>query len=331
MKRLPFFFGLTVLLATQSCSDSTLLGPADLGPSSDILGLNQRGHDGSQAAPTTDRASSSNSETAGSETDEDNDGFPKSQDCDDSNNQVHPAAAEQCNEIDDDCDETIDEEAGLYWYLDLDEDGFGEESTTAQLCTPSEGMVSEGGDCNDANAEIHPSSIQKVDGIDSNCNGKKDWKVTIYVATDDAGELCLNTADTIIGDTGGWVDGTSYEVWMESGTHAVGIKGWDLGKAITATILHLESSEGILLVSDQSWKYDPNPSAGEDSRSGWCSPNFDDSTWDNALDIGPIGDPSNPWGNAPSSFPEGSPARWIWDHFPVDLNTQYLRKLFTLP
>ena len=40
---------------------------------------------------------------------------------------------------------------------------------------------------------------------------------------------------------------------------------------------------------------------------------FDDSAWDYALDIGPIGDTSNPWGNAPSIFPSGSPAHWIWD------------------
>ena len=84
-------------------------------------------------------------------------------------------------------------------------------------------------------------------------------------------------------------------------------------------------------MSDATWRYDPNPTASDKTRLGWCEPFFDDQGWDLVLDIGPIGDPSNPWGNAPSSFPAGSSAHWIWDHFPVDLNTQYLRKEFVLP
>ena len=48
-------------------------------------------------------------------------------DCNDQNNLVFPEQDERCNEIDDDCDEEIDEEAidTLVLYEDQDGDGFG--------------------------------------------------------------------------------------------------------------------------------------------------------------------------------------------------------------
>ncbi|MFC1741244.1 putative metal-binding motif-containing protein [Nanoarchaeota archaeon] len=42
--------------------------------------------------------------------DSDNDGFPDSIDCDDGYSQIHPGAQEQCNNLDDDCDNLIDED-----------------------------------------------------------------------------------------------------------------------------------------------------------------------------------------------------------------------------
>ena len=84
-------------------------------------------------------------------------------------------------------------------------------------------------------------------------------------------------------------------------------------------------------MTDGTWVYDPEPEQGENAggKAGWCGCGFDDSGWNSVLDIGPIG--TSPWGSAPSVFPGGSPARWVWDHFPVNLNTQYLRKEFLLP
>ena len=42
--------------------------------------------------------------------DSDHDGFPASEDCDDTNSLVHPGAPEVCNEIDDDCDGLTDDD-----------------------------------------------------------------------------------------------------------------------------------------------------------------------------------------------------------------------------
>ncbi len=260
--------------------------------------------------------------------DMDGDGWAEEEDCNDQDATVSPGAQEECNGVDDDCNGEIDDGAGEDWYVDADGDSYGG-ALGGQSCDPPEGAASTGGDCADDDPNIHPGSTVLTDGQDSDCDGRKDWNVTIYVAVDDEGEICLN--DSTVGPTGGWSTGTVYEVWLRSGTNTVGIHGWDLGRVITAAIAHLEISDGSIWVTDSTWRYDPEPNQQGVGKQGWCGTGFDDSGWDLALDIGPIGDSSNPWGNAPSVFPAGSPAHWIWDHFPVNLNSQYLRMEFDLP
>jgi parallel beta-helix repeat protein len=73
-------------------------------------------------------------------------------DCDDNNFSVHPKAAEVCNNIDNDCDNIVDEG------FDTDGDGF-------TICdTPV-------ADCNDANNQIYPGASEQCNGIDDDCDG----------------------------------------------------------------------------------------------------------------------------------------------------------------
>ena len=260
--------------------------------------------------------------------DMDGDGWEAAEDCNDHDQTVNPDALEDCNGVDDDCNGEIDDGVGENWFVDADGDSYGR-AAIGQSCDPPDGAVSIGGDCADDDPDIHPGSTALFDGRDSDCDGLRDWSVIIFAAVDDAGDLCLD--NEIIGPTGGWTTGAIYEGWLRTGTHTVGIHGWDTGRVITAAIAHLEISDGSLWVTDGTWRYDPDPDQGGIGKDGWCGTGFDDSSWDLAQDIGPIGDPSNPWGAAPSLFPDGSPAHWIWDHFPVDLNTQYLRTEFELP
>ena len=58
-------------------------------------------------------------------TDSDGDGFSELQgDCDDQNYLLHPEVKEVCDEIDNDCDGLIDEDAGSSWFFDNEGDGF---------------------------------------------------------------------------------------------------------------------------------------------------------------------------------------------------------------
>lgn len=257
--------------------------------------------------------------------DNDGDGFTQGEDCDDSDPLIYPQATEICNERDDNCNGEIDEGAGVDWYFDFDEDGYGAEFLE-NSCDSIPNATQFDGDCDDEDPLVHPNSLERIDGKDSNCDGATDWLVQIYVAVDDAGELCIN--NEILGDTGGWNTGKVYEKWMTTGPVAIGIYGWDVGYQITAGIFHLEISNGDVWTSDSSWVYSPDPD-NESSKDGWCTPPFDDSSWESVQVIGSIG--VDPWGNAPSVFPQGSPAQWIWDYYPVQLNSQYLRKVITLP
>ena len=59
-------------------------------------------------------------------------------DCNDSSVDVHPGATEVCNEKDDDCDSSVDEDAELdlgTYYADDDGDGYGDADDTSEACT----------------------------------------------------------------------------------------------------------------------------------------------------------------------------------------------------
>jgi hypothetical protein len=91
----------------------------------------------------------SNCSTPNEGLDADNDGYTiGAGDCNDNNASVHPGATEICNDIDDDCDNLIDEE------VDGDCDGY-------TVC---------GGDCNDNNASIYPGATEICNGIDDDCD-----------------------------------------------------------------------------------------------------------------------------------------------------------------
>ncbi len=95
-------------------------------------------------------------------------------DCNDANGAIHPGATEICNGVDDNCDGQIDEGVKVTYYQDNDGDGYGSGITT-QACSKPAGYVAVlNGDCNDANAAIHPGATEICNGLDDNCNGQTD-------------------------------------------------------------------------------------------------------------------------------------------------------------
>jgi len=144
--------------------------------------------------------------------DNDGDGFtPNQGDCNDDNDAIFPGADEQPNEIDDDCDGTVDEGTINY---DDDGDGFsevdGDCDDTNRLTYPGASEVEDGedndcdktidegtrvydddgdgysevdGDCNDSKKEINPSATETCDGVDNDCDTTVDEEGSVGCAT----------------------------------------------------------------------------------------------------------------------------------------------------
>ena len=110
-------------------------------------------------------------------------------DCDDTNTQTYPSAPEICDDKDNDCDNSIDEELEQFFYVDSDGDGFGDDNNVVGSCDLRIGLSSVGGDCNDSNSEISPIADEICDEIDNNCNDEFDEDVTttFYLDFDEDG------------------------------------------------------------------------------------------------------------------------------------------------
>ncbi len=75
------------------------------------------------------------------------------EDCDDTDELIHPAATEVCNEVDDDCDGSLPADELT-----------NNDSDSHVLCD----------DCDDAVASINPSAAEACNGLDDNCSGSPD-------------------------------------------------------------------------------------------------------------------------------------------------------------
>ena len=123
------------------------------------------------------------------------------EDCDDSAVGVFPGATETCDEVDEDCDQVVDEEASdaAIWYQDEDDDGWGTEATVEDCEQPS-GYADQTGDCDDGEGDVNPGATEVwYDGTDSDCAGDDDYDADGdgSQSSDWGGEDCLDNDPTV--------------------------------------------------------------------------------------------------------------------------------------
>ncbi|MBM4353041.1 MAG: hypothetical protein FJ109_04480 [Deltaproteobacteria bacterium] len=106
-------------------------------------------------------------------------------DCNDFNGDIHPGAAEACDDLDNNCSGQADEGLLLLTiYKDNDGDGFAASGAVAvKKCnvpmgyTQAQDVSGDGKndwDCNDSDATVFPGALEMCDGKDNDCNGYKD-------------------------------------------------------------------------------------------------------------------------------------------------------------
>lgn len=123
----------------------------------------------------------------------DGDGYSSTVDCDDNDVNVNPGVAEVCNNIDDNCDGSVDNNAldGITYYMDSDGDGYGDSSLTVIACSLLPGYSITDGDCNDADIAYNPIAAEScTDTNDYNCDG-----ITGSIDGDNDGYLACEDCD----------------------------------------------------------------------------------------------------------------------------------------
>ncbi len=105
-------------------------------------------------------------------TDNDGDGSPAEEDCDDNDPNNYPGNSETCDGLDNNCNGQIDEGLSLAYYQDNDNDGYGNINEVITDCAQPSGYVTNSTDCDDSNAAINPGAMDIPNNdIDENCDG----------------------------------------------------------------------------------------------------------------------------------------------------------------
>ncbi|MES2640058.1 MAG: putative metal-binding motif-containing protein [Myxococcota bacterium] len=97
-------------------------------------------------------------------------------DCDDEVATTFPGAAERCDDVDQDCDGALDEDAvdAATYYADADADGFGDPAVSMAACDVPSGYGTDARDCDDTRAGVHPGATETCDDVDQDCDGAVD-------------------------------------------------------------------------------------------------------------------------------------------------------------
>ena len=105
-------------------------------------------------------------------------------DCDDGDEDTYPGATEVCDaaDTDEDCDGGADDDdpegdatGKTTWYLDSDEDEYGDPAVTTTACDLPAGYVADYTDCDDDDYDTNPGADEYCDATDHDCDGSDTW------------------------------------------------------------------------------------------------------------------------------------------------------------
>ncbi len=108
-------------------------------------------------------------------------------DCDDLDPDVSPVATEVCGGVDEDCDgltdasdPSLDGTTLSTFAIDGDGDGYAPDGVIwREACTPNEGEVALGGDCDDGMATVFPGATEFCNGLDDDCDAVIDGDLAV--------------------------------------------------------------------------------------------------------------------------------------------------------
>ncbi len=171
-------------------------------------------------------------------------------DCDPKDETIYPGAEETCDEVDQDCDSAVDEDAidPLTWYEDKDGDSYGVPLNTTEACDAPSGYAEVSGDCDDSDGATHPEASGTCDGLDRNCDSHSDPDEGLPGDTAECyGLSCLDVLTlqgTTLPDGLYWIDpkdsDNAYEAWCDMSTDG---GGYTIVKLATAGTNYAEDAE----------------------------------------------------------------------------------------
>lgn len=161
--------------------------------------------------------------------DEDGDGFTADEDCNDADALIYPGAPEQCDGLDNNCNDVADENLPLTAYPDADGDGFGQAGAPPS-CSGGASSATNASDCNDGNPSIYPGAPDSTgDGLDKSCDGDDGLAPSVGLSTSTYSKLQLALDAAKAGQT----------VWVGPGTYA------EYGLSMKGKAVKLVASHGL--------------------------------------------------------------------------------------